>query len=149
MPGVTLSGCGGVLASLEVMISGGMQSGFAPLMGTAACASTVKRTSPLAGAENVRPPAANTATLGLLAGTTSMYWAQFAPVGLPIGQLLLAVMETKPVEFTAGPAADALVFWRGIFNCRVTLPESEMLWSAARLTSTVAPPVAVFAVRKP
>ena len=63
--------------------------------------------------------------------------------------LLLAVMETKPVEFTAGPAADALVFWRGIFNCRVTLPESEMLWSAARLTSTVAPPVAVFAVRKP
>src|SRR6266480_4645356 len=94
MPGVTLSGCGGVLASLEVMISGGMQSGFAPLMGTAACASTVKRTSPLAGAENVRPPAANTATLGLLAGTTSMYWAQFAPVGLPIGQLLLAVNST-------------------------------------------------------
>src|SRR2546429_3995160 len=82
---------------------------FAPLMGTAACASTVKRTSPLAGAENVRPPAANTATLGLLAGTTSMYWAQFAPVGLPIGQLLLAVMENKPVEFTARPPAAALV----------------------------------------
>ena len=35
MPAVTLSGCGGVLVSLEVMISGGMQSGFPPLMGTA------------------------------------------------------------------------------------------------------------------
>lgn len=110
MPAVTLSGRGGVLASLEVMISGGMQSGFPPLMGTAAWASTVKRTSPLAGAEKVRGPDTNTATLGLLPGTTSVYCAQFAPMGLPIGQLLLSVMETKPVESTAGPIADALVF---------------------------------------
>jgi len=109
------------------MISGDMQSGFPPLMGTAARASTVKRTSPLAGAEKVRGPDAYTG-------------AQFAPMGLPIGHLLLSVMETKPVESTAGPIADALVFWRGTFNCRVRLPESEMLWSAARLTSTTAPP---------
>ena len=56
VPAITLSGCGGVLASLEVIISGGMQSGFPPFIGTAACASTVKKTSPLVGAEKVRPP---------------------------------------------------------------------------------------------
>ena len=78
-----------------------------------------------------------------------MYCAQFAPVGLPIGQLLLSVIEMRPVDVTAGVAAVACVFCSGMVNCRVTPEDTLMLCRAARLTSTVAPAVAVFAVTKP
>ena len=69
--GVTASGA--LLASVEVMISGGEQSGVPPLLGNAARASTVKSTGAAAGVENVMPDEENTPTLGLLAGTTSVY----------------------------------------------------------------------------
>ena len=151
--GVTFKGCGGVLASVVVTISDGVQSGLpafvAALIGTTALASRLKSTSPVAGAENAKPPAAKTPTLGLLAGTTSVYCAQFAPAGLPSGQLVLSVMEIKPVEVTAGVVAVAWVFCRGIVNCRVALEEMLTVCSAATVTSAVAPAVAVFAVTKP
>src|SRR6266851_2370766 len=112
-------------------------------------ASTLKSTFPLAGAEKVKPPEANTPTLGLLAGTTSVYCAQFAPVGLPVGQFLLSVMEIRSVEITAGVVVVACVSCSGIVNCRVTLADTLIVCRAARLTSAIAPAVAVFAVTKP
>src|SRR5260370_30466720 len=151
--GVTFNGLGGVLASVEVTISDGVQSAFPPfigaVIGTAALASTLKSTSPLAGAEKVKPPATNIPTLGLLAGTTSEYCSQFEPVGLPIGQFLLSVMEIRPVDVTAEVIAVACVFWSGMVNCRVTLEDTLMVCRAARVTSAVAPAVAVLAVTKP
>jgi hypothetical protein len=151
--GVTFNGWGGVLASIEVTISEGVQSAFpafvAALIGTTALASTLKRTSPVAGAEKRKPPATKTPTLGLLAGTTSVYCAQFAPVGLPIGQLALSVMEISPVDVTAGVAVVACVLCSGIVTCRVVLDETLMVSRAATVASAVAPAVAVFAVTKP
>src|SRR5260370_656888 len=151
--GITFNGLGGVRGAVEVTISDGVQSAFPPfigaVIGTAALASTLKSTSPLAGAEKVKPPATNIPTLGLLAGTTSVYCAQFAPVGLPIGQFLLSVMEIRPVDVTAEVIAVACVFWSGMVNCRVTLEDTLMVCRAARVTSAVAPAVAVLAVTKP
>lgn len=61
-----------LLSSLEVIISEGEQSATPPLLGTVAMASTVKGTLPVAGTEYVNPDDANTPTLGLLPGTTSV-----------------------------------------------------------------------------
>src|SRR6267142_876746 len=113
--------------SVEVIISEGAQSGAPPLSGTAACASTVKRTSPPAGAEKLKPPARKAPTLGLLAGTTSVYFAQFAPVGLPVWQFVLSEMEINPVDGTAGVSAVAGAFCSGMFSCRVPPPDKVML----------------------
>jgi len=151
--GVTFNGRGGVLASVEVTTSDGVQSTFPPFVGAVigikALASTLKSTSPLAGVEYMTLPAANTPTLGLLAGTTSVYWAQFAPAGLPTGQVVLSVMEIKPVDVTAGVVVVACVFCSGMVNCRVALAETLMVCRAPTVTSAVAPAVAVLAVTKP
>src|SRR5262249_60263104 len=75
IPAVTASGI--ALASVEVIISDGEQSGVPPLPGIAARASTVNGTGAAAGVEYVNPEDAKTPTLGLLAGTTSRHCAQF------------------------------------------------------------------------
>lgn len=67
-PAVTCSGR--LLASFKVVISEGEQSLTPPLIGTAAMASTPKKTLPEAGAIKEKPEEENTATLGLLLGTT-------------------------------------------------------------------------------
>jgi hypothetical protein len=96
---VTASGMS--VASVEVMISDGEQSGLPPLLGRAARASTVKRTGAAAGVVKVNPEEENTPTLGLLAGTTRVYWAQLEFAGLPVGQFVLFVIEIKGVEAVA------------------------------------------------
>jgi hypothetical protein len=58
---------------LGVVCSEGVQLGVPPLIGFDAIASTVKRTSPEAGAVYVTVPEENTPTFGLLAGTTRVY----------------------------------------------------------------------------
>src|SRR6266852_711324 len=95
---------GMLLSSFEVITSGGVQSAVPPLIGTNAWASTVNSTSPEAGAVKLTPDEENTPTLGLLAGTTRVYCAQFAFMGLPTGQFVLASTEINSVESTAALA---------------------------------------------
>ena len=83
------------------MISDGEQSAVPPLFGSAARASTVKGTGAAAGVEYVKPEEENTPTLGLLAGTTRVYCAQFVFAGAPVGQVVFEVREISPVEATA------------------------------------------------
>jgi hypothetical protein len=59
--------------SLEVICSEGVHMDVPPLPGRVANASTLNSTSPDAGTLYVNPEAENTPTLGLLAGTTSVY----------------------------------------------------------------------------
>lgn len=90
-----------MLASVDVMISEGEQSAVPPLFGTAARASTVNKTGAAAGVEKLNPEEENTPTLGLLAGTTRVYCAQFEFRGLPVGQLVFVEMEMSSVEAVA------------------------------------------------
>src|SRR4029077_16915031 len=71
IPGVTLRGR--PFASIDVTCSAGVQMVAPPLPGRVDIASTLNSTSPDAGTPYVNPPAENTPTLGLLAGTTSVY----------------------------------------------------------------------------
>lgn len=96
--------------SLEVMISDFEQSP------AGAFASTVNSTSPVAGAAYENPDALKMPTLGLLAGTTRVYWAQFAPAGLPVGQFVFVETRTVPVEGTAGLVEVAAMVSSGIVN---------------------------------
>src|SRR5260370_19022338 len=113
---ITFSGWPSV--SFAAVISGGVQSAVPPLIGTNARASTVNSTSPEAGAVKLTPDEENTPTLGLLAGTTRVYCAQFAFMGLPTGQFVLASTEINSVESTAAVAPTARMDSTGIVICR-------------------------------
>ena len=56
-------------------------------------------------------------TLGLLAGTTSVYPAQFAFAGAPVGHLVFVDTETRPVESTSGVLFVAGMVCDGIVIC--------------------------------
>ena len=135
--------------SLETICSDGLQSGVPPLKGTAARASTVKSTSPVAGVEYVNPEEEKIPTLGLLAGTTSVYCAQFAIAGAPIGQLVLAETETRPVESTTGVVFVAGRVSSGIVTWRVVATPAGTVCSADRLTSIVPAAAPFVAVTNP
>ncbi len=92
---------GMLLSSFEEVTSDGVQSAVPPLIGTNARASTVNSTSPEAGAVKLTPDETNTPTRGLLAGTTRVYFAQFAFTGLPVGQFVFASAEIDPVVSTS------------------------------------------------
>ena len=81
-------------------------------------------------------------TLGLLAGTTSVYCAQFELAGAPVGQLVFAEMEIRPVESTSGLVFVARMVCKGIVICRVVAAPDATVCSAEMLTSIVpaAPP---------
>ena len=85
-------------------------------------------------------PAEKLPTLGLLAGTTRVYWAQNAPTGLPVpGQGVAdwtAIFEVEPGR-------------SGMVTGRVAPPESETDCSALVLTSMFAPTVPFSAVTMP
>src|SRR5229473_1241165 len=98
---------GMLLSSFEEVTSDGVQSAVPPLIGTNARASTVNSASPEAGAVKLTPDETNTPTCGLLAGTTRVYFAQFAFTGLPVGQFVFASAEIGPVESTARVAPTA------------------------------------------
>lgn len=129
VPGVTFSGS--PFASSDVMCSAGVQMVAPPLPGCVDIASTLKSTSPAAGTLYVNPEEANTPTLGLLAGTTSVYCAQFAFAGLPAGQAVLDVTASGLVEACAGVVEVAGALSSGMLNCRVVPPGTEMVCSAA------------------
>jgi hypothetical protein len=111
-----------------------------PDIGFVASASTVYRTLPLPGGEKVIFPAEKLPTFGLLAGTISMYWAQNAPIGLPVaGQAVADWTATFEVE----PCRS------GIVTGRVAPLEGETDCSALVLTSIFAPMVPFSAVTIP
>src|SRR6266852_3571455 len=141
---------GMLLSSFEVVISGGVQSAVPPLIGTNARASTVNSTSPEAGAVKLTPDEENTPTLGLLAGTTRVYCLQFAFMGLPTGQLVLASTEINSVESTAAVAPTARMDSSGIVICRdADDPPGETVCNAASVTSAVAALAPFVAVTNP
>ena len=132
------------MVSFSTVCSEGIQLGVPPLNGTAALASTVKSTSPAAGVEYVNPDAEKRPTLGLLAGTTSVYNAQFAAGDTPPRQCVET--ETRPVEFIFGVVLVAGMVCNGIVTCCVVFGPDGAVCSAERLTSMVpatAPLVAV------
>ena len=135
--------------SFDTICSDGVQSGVPPLRGTAALASTVKSTSPVAGVEYLNPEEEKIPTLGLLAGTTSVYWAQFAFAGAPVGQLVLAETETRPVESTSGEVVVAGLVCSGIVIWRVVVAPVGTVCNADRLTSIVPPAAPFVAVTNP
>ena len=114
-----------LLMSVVVMISDGEQSATPPLFGIAARASTVNGTGAGAGAEKVIPDELKTPTLGLLAGTTSVYWAQFVLAGAPAGQVALDVREMSPVEATADVDCVAWMASSGMVTWRMTAGEPK------------------------
>ena len=70
-----------------------------PDTGFVASASTEWSTLPLAGGEKAIFPAEKLPTFGLLADATSVYWAQNAPMGLPVaGQGIDDSTATLDVE---------------------------------------------------
>lgn len=139
-----------LLMSVVVMISDGEQSARPPLFGTTARASTVNGTGAAAGVEYVNPEDENTPTLGLLAGTTSVYCAQFEFAGAPVGQVVFDESEIKPVEEVADVVCVAAMDSSGIVICRMTAGEpNETCCNADMLTSAEAAEVPVVAVTKP
>ena len=94
------------------------------------------------------PEDKKTPTLGLLAGTTSVYCAQFAFAGAPVGQLVLAETETRPVESTSGVVVVAGMVCKGIVIWIVVAPDATVC-SAERLTSIVPAAAPFVAVTKP
>ena len=105
---------GAAVESFATICSGGVQSGVPPLKGTAALASTVNSTSPVGGVEYLNPDDEKMPTLGLLAGTTSVYCAQFAFAGATVGQVVLAETDIRPVEPTSGVVFVAGIVCKGI-----------------------------------
>src|SRR5260370_30460489 len=91
----------------------------------------------------------NNPTLGLLAGTTSVYCAQFEFAGAPVGQLVLAETEMRPVESTSGVVVVAGMVCKGIVICIVVVAPVGTVWSAERLTSIVPAAAPFVAVTKP
>ena len=88
--------------------------------------------------------------LGLLPGTTNVYAAQLASIGLPGGQLAFEEMEMSPVESTSALVEVAGIVCSGMFNCRAVRTEVALMGcNAARLTSALAPPMLVLAVTNP
>src|SRR5258708_6791438 len=88
-------------------------------------------------------------TLGLLAGTTSVYCAQFEFAGAPVGQLVLAETEMRPVESTSGVVVVAGIVCKGIVICSVVVAPVGTVCSAERLTSIVPAAVPFVAVTNP
>ena len=89
-PGAALSGFPRL--SWVFVIDGVVQSAVPPLNGTNASALMEKGTLPVAGVEKVTVPVEKVATLGLLAGSMSVYCAQFVFAGALTGQLVFAAM---------------------------------------------------------
>src|SRR5690348_5341099 len=147
VPGVTFSGC--PFMSRDVICSAGVQMDAPPLPGFVEVASTLKSTSPAAGTLYVKPEAENIPTLGLLAGTTSVYCAQSEFAGLPAGQAVLEVTASGFVEACAGLVVVAGALSSGMLNCRVVPPGTEMDCRAAIAASICAGAVPVVAVTKP
>jgi hypothetical protein len=95
-----------LFTSYDVVISDGEQSGISPLIASATPASTRKRISG-SGASQLKPEEEKMPTFGLLAGTTSVYCAQFVLAVLPAGQIVLDAAEIKSVEMVAEVVAVA------------------------------------------
>ena len=140
---------GAAVASFAVVCSDGIQSGVPPLKGTAARASTVNSTSPVFGVEYVNPDVEKTPTLGLLAGITSVYPAQFAFAGAPVGQLLFVDTETRPVESTSGAVFVAGMVCNGMVICWVVAAPDGTVCRAETLTSIVPAAAPLVAVTNP
>jgi len=135
--------------SVDFMCSAGVQMVAPPLPGRVDIASTLKSTSPAAGTLYVNPEEENNPTLGLLAGTTSVYCAQFEFAGLPAGQAVLEATASGFVEACAGVVAVAGALSNGMLNSRVIAPGKEILCSAAIAASICAGAVPDVAVTKP
>ena len=137
-PAVTLRGM--PFVSIVVVNVDGEQMDMPPDMGFVASASTLNSTSPVAGGVKVILPEAKVPTSGLLAGTTSEYCAQNAPLGVPMaGQGVADWTATSGVE----PARSGMV------TGRIAPPESEMVCNALVVTSMSAPAVPLSAVTMP
>ena len=137
-PAVTLRGM--PFVSRFVVNEDDVQIAVPPDIGLVASASTLKSTSPDAGGANVILPAENVPTSGLLAGTTSVYCAQKAPLGVPAaGQGVADSMAAFGLEPDRS----------GMVTGRVAPPKSEIVCSALVVTSMLAPAVPFSAVTMP
>jgi len=135
---VTLRGM--PFVSIVVVSEEGEQMDAPPDIGLAASASTLNSTSPVAGGVKVILPEANVPTSGLLAGTSSVYCAQNAPLGAPMaGQGVADSTATFGVE----PVRS------GIVTGRAAPPEREIVCNALVVTSMFAPVVPLSAVTMP
>ena len=85
----------------------------------------------------MNPDAEKIPTLALLAGTTSVYCAQFEFAGAPLGQAVLLETEMRPVESTSAVVFVAGMVCSGIVTCSVVAGPFGTACSAERLTSIV------------
>jgi hypothetical protein len=122
-----------LLVSRLIVFDAGEQEGVPPLSAAKVSARIVYSTSPGAGVEYVIAPAVNTPKRGLLAGSTSVYVAQFAFAGTPPGQSVLDTTGTLETELASA----------GMVSARLPMPDRFTVCNAETAASIEAEPVAV------